>query len=182
MKPSTPPRWRFLKPFPIKDRATGLLYLWRLYLIETPWFGVMLHRIVRPDHDAELHDHPWSFLSLVLRGGYVEELGYTHPPGRAMLSRGAREKAIVEGSFTLDGRTSRNVHGFSFHRAEDLHRIARLHGDRPAWTLVFTGRRRREWGFRVPGYGWIDWRTFLDVRDMERALDAARAAEELAKK
>jgi hypothetical protein len=42
------------------------------WAINTPFGGVKLHHILRSDEDRDCHDHPWSFLSIVLRGGYWE--------------------------------------------------------------------------------------------------------------
>jgi hypothetical protein len=48
-------------------------YLRRWYLIETPWFGLKLHHILRSDQpNRGFHDHPWSFVSFKLRGSYTE--------------------------------------------------------------------------------------------------------------
>ena len=50
----------------------GETYLLRLNLVKTPWFSVMLHWIKRPDPHPDPHDHPVSFLSITVRGGYRE--------------------------------------------------------------------------------------------------------------
>lgn len=54
-------------------------YIVRLHLFKTPWFALCLHWILKPDPEPYHHDHPVSFLSLILRGGYVEQVpdGYT---------------------------------------------------------------------------------------------------------
>src|SRR6185437_13431087 len=51
----------------------GTLYL-RRWLLTPSIFGwrLMLHRIARPDADLTLHDHPWDFATICLRGGYDE--------------------------------------------------------------------------------------------------------------
>jgi hypothetical protein len=33
--------------------------------------GVFLRKMEAPDPGLDLHDHPWSFVSLILKGGYV---------------------------------------------------------------------------------------------------------------
>src|SRR5262245_57492885 len=43
-------------------------YITRLHLIKTPWFAICLHWINKPDAEPYLHDHPVSFLSVILRG------------------------------------------------------------------------------------------------------------------
>lgn len=121
-------------------------YMVRYKLIETPWFAVRVHHILRSDGDRDLHDHPWSFVSIVLRGGYDELTPMTW--------RG--DELIVVATRTI------TAPAVIYHRAEDLHR---LELDRPAWTLVFTGPRRRHWGFQTR-HGWVSWRTYLaDAND-----------------
>lgn len=83
-------RWR-----DIYTPGSSELYLRRLYILRTPWFGLLVNDIRRPDSDRWMHDHPWGFLSLLLRGSYVEET-----PSRV-----------------------RTVRGFNLKRAHDLHRI-----------------------------------------------------------
>ena len=63
-------RWAFFDGLNIG--AEGDPYLDRLRIIQTPWFGVYLHHIHRPDSDPDPHDHPWAFASLVLTGSYRE--------------------------------------------------------------------------------------------------------------
>jgi hypothetical protein len=55
-------RWTFVD--------TG--YITRLHLIKTPWFAVCLHWLNHPDPEPYLHDHPVTFLSVILRGWYEE--------------------------------------------------------------------------------------------------------------
>ena len=123
--------------FPHRDieelGGSGRLYLRRFYLWPSRWFrlGLKLHCIALPDQERALHDHPWAFLSIVLRGGYIEE---------------------------LPGRRFRLVRWFNFKRARDIHRIAYL-SRVPTWTLVFTFGRVREWGFHTAD-GWVPWREY----------------------
>lgn len=139
-------RWAAFKRLDIPDfEHPERTYLRRWRLIETPWFGIKLHHILLPDGDRAFHDHPWSFVSLILKGGYTEETPRSLP-GRPGLLRGP-------GACIFRRRPG------SLHRlaAEDLHRITELHGS--CWTLVINGPRRREWGFVADGT-WTDWRTY----------------------
>lgn len=131
-------RFSFWRWFDIARPGQGV-YLRRLYLISTPWFGVYLHNIRTPDPDLDRHDHPWSFVSWVLRGGYLEEWS---PLGTEV----ARQ---------------RDCPRWSWHRmrAEDAHRIVEVRPD--TWTLVFVGPRRRVWGFYVRDTYWVEWTTYL---------------------
>ena len=73
-------RWAFLHRVDIPDmQDPNATYLTRWRLVECPWFGVYLHAIRIDDSDRHLHNHPWAFCSLVLRGGYVE--AGPHPIG-----------------------------------------------------------------------------------------------------
>jgi hypothetical protein len=67
-----PPRFAIWKKFEIPNFDTEGNYLTRWRIIETPWASLYLHRITTPDSRPTLHDHPWNFTALVLRGGYVE--------------------------------------------------------------------------------------------------------------
>ncbi len=118
------PKWAFMEGFRVPDIEDPTKdYLWRLRLIQTPWFGIYLHKLCGPDARSELHDHPWSFISFVLRGGYTE---------------------FVPGPYYAQSRYVKRVNVKRFNKS--YHWIAEL--DRtPTWTLVFVGRRRRVWGY-----------------------------------
>ena len=133
-------RWVLFERYVVRD-ADGV-YLDRLRIIETPWFRVYFHRILRSDKDRHLHDHPWSFLSIILRGGYWE---HTEP-------RGFRIWAPTERAWKKQWSVIR-------HKATDLHRLELPEGE-SVWTLVFAGRRIREWGFQTEN-GWVPWREYL---------------------
>src|SRR4051812_37025247 len=48
-------------------------YMLRWYLLpRNPWLNLYLHKFLRDDDDRALHDHPWWFVSLMLRGAYYE--------------------------------------------------------------------------------------------------------------
>src|SRR6185369_13137745 len=48
-------------------------YMLRWYLIpRNRRLNIYLHKFMRDDEDRALHDHPWWFISLVLRGAYTE--------------------------------------------------------------------------------------------------------------
>lgn len=128
----------------------GKLYLRRLHLIQVPRLGaVMLHWILRPDPQRDLHDHPVSFLSILLRGYYYED--------RAIPDRGCDEPdapRLVRQQF---------IHFINYVRATDRHRISGL----PlggCLTLVFAGPKVRDWGFWTP-VGFVPWREYNEKGD-----------------
>lgn len=137
-------RWTIAKRVDIEDVAdVGNIYLTRFIIFLCPWFGIYLHKINRPDGDRNLHDHPWSFLAVILKGGYTEEVTKSHPP-----------LGVTERHW---GRWSvhRLTHG-TFHRITYLHRV-------PTWSLCLIGRRRSDWGFYDAELGgWVQWEEYLD--------------------
>lgn len=143
------PMWAFMQRMTIPC-PNGEIYLARIRLIQTPWFGILLHDIYEPDMDRDPHDHPWTFWSLVLRGGYKEML-WSYPNH-------------------LDSWKYRVHSRFSIHRmdTDKAHMITELFG--PTRTLIFHGPRVRKWGFwsRIPGTGetrWIHWKDYIEHRD-----------------
>src|SRR5881392_3402104 len=48
-------------------------YLQRWWLLpRNPVLNVYLHQFLRDDDDRALHDHPWDWCSVLLKGGYCE--------------------------------------------------------------------------------------------------------------
>lgn len=141
--------WGILNRTKIGDGKT--VYIDRLSLITTPWFSIKLHRIYRPDNQRDLHDHPWSFLSLILWGWYEEAV-----PREATCGPCDCEDCKPD-------RATRCVRWFNWKRAEDSHAI-RFVSRKPVWTLVFCGPARRIWGFYTKK-GWVAWNEYdqLDV-------------------
>lgn len=128
-------------------------YMTRWRVISVPWFGLYIHRLSKPDPRPTLHDHPWPFLSLVLRGGYTEDLG-TRAGGAGPSRAGG-----TDAPSPVTGRRQRAWRRGSIHRMRktDAHTITRLHRS-PTWTLVLVGRRHPEpsWGYWDTN-GWTRW-------------------------
>ncbi len=128
-------------------------YMLRWYIIpRNRWLNIYLHKFLRDDEDRALHDHPWWFLSLMIRGRYLEWTPCTdddHP-------------------LATNVGVMRYAPSLAFRRATHTHRIElpkdKAGNIRPTWTLVLTGRRVREWGFHCP-QGWRHWREFLSPKD-----------------
>ena len=134
-------RWAFMKVFDIPDAIEpNKVDLRRWRLIQTPRFALYLHKINLPDRDRPMHDHPFNFWSFILKGGYSERLAIT------------RE---VE-QFTDPTIEYRRWPPMSFHKMPVgmCHNIDVLHAT-PTWSLVFVGRRQQDWGFILPGQGWV---------------------------
>lgn len=108
-------------------RSDGSIYLDRWGIAHERLGRIYLHRMAAPDPGRDLHDHPWTMLSIVLWGGYSELRADTRRPFHERLVRRPRFTAKVM-------------------RLDEAHTIFAL--DRtPTWTLVIGGPRRRAWGF-----------------------------------
>ncbi len=105
----------------------------RRWIVRTPYGTLRVHQFLRPDPDRHRHDHPFDFVSLIVVGGYGEDL-----EGAPLAWHGV-------GSLLI-------------RRAEQAHRIVSV---KPGTTtFVVSGAVRRKWGFWVDGK-WMYWRTYF---------------------
>lgn len=123
--------WTFWKHQSI-TRHTNDPYMDRLVMLRCPWFAVYFHRFLSADDEC-MHDHPWPFISIILRGGYWE--------------------------YTASGKRWYGPGRILFRAAEWVHRVEIVPG-RTTWSLVIAGKRKRDWGFHT-AFGWIDWRKYV---------------------
>lgn len=122
-------RWALLKPTWVPhDAPPDKRLLLRIRVVQTPLFSLFVHYYLRPDPDRDLHDHPYSFFSWIVRGGYTEARVAARPLTHKRWS-------------------------FRYMKAEWPHSILEL-TELPTTTILFVGRRRREWGFYAPT-GWV---------------------------
>lgn len=135
------PRWAFMQRMTIPCE-NGLTYLVRLRLVQTPWFAIYLHDLLEPDSDRDPHDHPWDFISIVLRGGYTERF------------------YDAEGTVGYRGRYQ-SWKRWSAHRmrTRDAHMIVEV--EPRTKTLILTGPRSRTWGFWTDG-GFVPWMEYVE--------------------
>lgn len=99
-----------------------------------------LHRTMRSDRGRDLHDHPWHFVSIILEGGYTEEIEIQSGPNPLHETRRYRAGDIL------------------FRHAEHRHRLE-VEDASECWSLVFTSSHVREWGFWT-AHGFIPWREY----------------------
>lgn len=124
----------------------GSPYLTRWYLIDGRFGGIMLHRFHRSDEDKHLHDHPWNFASVLLWGGYFEEV----------------QCSSLECEWT--GFIWRPPFSVLFRRAGFAHAVRLRPGtEGKVWSLVFKGPQVRRWGFHTEG-GWVHWKAYLNAK------------------
>jgi len=114
-------------------RKPGELYLTRYYIFTSKWVNIAIHKFHISDY-AVHHDHPFNFIAIPLKAGYLEHL----PDGMVLDRRPFQPK---------------------FRTANEFHWV-QLDPERgPVWTLFIYFRRRKDWGF-LTGDGWVDHRTY----------------------
>lgn len=126
----------------IVSRA-GVLHFRRYRLFRTPWCALYLHKICQSDNDLDMHDHPWNFQSLIVKGAYREASKY--PP-----------------NFDYIHLNSYYPGDVVKHQAEDAHKITLI--TNPVWTLVYTTGRSRVWGYQTPK-GWINHEEYRRLKN-----------------
>ena len=136
----------------ILDREGNDPYLHRYYLFQTRWlapifpklsYKIVLHNIVKSDIDG-LHDHPWSWKTRILSGGYWED--------------------------TLEGKFWRSPQdGWRSRSAYDFHRLVldtKKAGKDGTWTLFIMGPKEKEWGFLSKDEEWVHWKIYIENRNL----------------
>lgn len=92
----------------------------RYAVLRTRWFNIYLHQLHAPNWHPECHDHPWGFVAILLRRGYLEQVG---------------EKTYRRRSGSV-----------LFRPATFLHNVITPYGT--SWSLIFTTSKHRDWGFK----------------------------------
>ena len=139
----------------IMDRESKEPYLERYYLFlkdrkKFP-FNAFLHQFLRSDPDT-LHDHPWSYFTLILKGGYWEWIPIISDYVDPIDAQSPGNHQIIG-----ERKVWRGPGHFRISKANSYHRIEVEPGV-DCWTLFMPGIQRREWGF-LTHKNW-DFRTF----------------------
>jgi len=133
----------------VMDRQSDEPYLERYYLFlkdrDRFPFNVFLHKFLKGDPD-DVHDHPWPYATLILKGGYYEWLPQFDSKGNKIA-----EMCVWRGPGS-----------FRVCRANSYHRIE-LDPSVTAWTLFMPGPKKRDWGFLVNNR-WIQHEQYLKER------------------
>jgi hypothetical protein len=149
----------------IHNRNDSNVYLVRMWLSEPKRDeagglesadSLLLHYFCRGDDDASLHDHPWSFETEIIVGGYEEHV----PPFEW-------KPDSVLGPKWDDVIISRRQGDRVAHRADHLHCVGYV--EPGTMTLVRTGERVRAWGFHPPGQPWTPYLDFIAARKPQAA-------------
>jgi hypothetical protein len=133
----------------IMDRVNNepLVTRYYIFLKDRTWFpfNVFLHKFHKGDPD-DVHDHPWPYATLILKGGYYEWTPVFD-----------NDKKMIGEICTWRGPGHFRTCG-----AESYHRIE-LDPSITAWTLFMPGPQKREWGFLVKNK-WVHNDKYLEER------------------
>ena len=100
--------------WPDYDKAEPFMVRYYLLFRKRPkWFpfNILLHKILKSDL-GDLHDHYWSYITIILKGGYWES--------------------------TENGTFWRGPGYIGFRKASDRHSL-KIPKGKPAWTLLLAG-------------------------------------------
>ncbi len=96
---------------------------WEIFSIGN--FSMNIHAIYKADEDRHLHNHPWNFMNIILKGSYIELL----PNGKVRL------KTFLS---------------TSIRKADKFHKIGEV-VSKSVYTLNFMWGKRKDWGYDVNG-------------------------------
>lgn len=85
-------------------------------------FSIRIHHFLRSEPIRHQHDHAWDFITIILKGGYID----VSPSGIDKLKTGA----------------------IRYRKAEHIHNVV-LPKTTDCWTLLIAFKPRRNWGFWV---------------------------------
>jgi hypothetical protein len=133
----------------IMDRIDNEPYLERYYPLfntrQHVGFNIYIHKFLKGDPD-DVHDHPWSYATFILAGGYYEWVPVFNTLGEKI----------------NEIRYWRGPGHFRICRPDSYHRVELKEGV-TAWTLFIPGPHKRQWGFLVDNK-WIHNDNYLARR------------------
>jgi hypothetical protein len=99
------------------------------WVLQKLGIAARVHHILRSDLGRDPHDHPWPYLTVILKGGYFEQRFDDH-------------------GFLID-TVWHGPGSVLFRRANSWHKLIVPEGE-TAWTLFITGKKSQTWGFNTP--------------------------------
>ena len=120
-----------------------LPYLVRFTFLRTPWFQILFHKFLISDDDC-LHDHPWPFITCLLRGGYYEWSVLKEQTPPVDMGNVVAVKVGYDGH--LHVKRKYKAGSILYRPATYKHRVELIQGT-PAYSMVLTTKPVRPWGF-----------------------------------
>jgi hypothetical protein len=124
-------RWRER----LKHQGKEYLHRWTFVCFG---FSLRVHHWIGSDVGPHLHDHPFNFISILLKGQYIN------------ITPNARRE--------LEAPAIWYANGVAKHRLEIP--------EGGAWTILLCGRPYRKWGFYVNNHKWRPLRYFSKFKHL----------------
>lgn len=141
-------RWlnrTFAKEDLSRKKDGSYLIRWVLWRSPRTERALYIHKLVGEDDSAAPHTHPGRFISVGLRGAYVDY--YLAPSGMTLLE-------------VYNAPWIREFPPTHAHRLRPL-------GLSPCWTLVYRGNTTHDWGFIDSDGSWYHWEDWLEMKAEE---------------
>lgn len=124
----------------------------RFQLLKSRWLNIYLHKLNAPNWHPDCHDHPWGFVAILLKGGYLERVACPFQGGH---------EPDEECGFIRD--MPRRPGSILWRPATFIHNVITPYGT--SWSIIFAGPKSREWGFKpcdrpaAPTVQWYKYRS-----------------------
>jgi hypothetical protein len=99
-----------------------------------------------------MHDHPWNFISIPLRGGYSE-------------------KYIKSPFFSKELSQINRAGKFVYHHFNDAHKITILPNTKYLLSIVIAWGKYVKWGYRIKtntGYEWVEAKEYRKLKRLNK--------------
>lgn len=116
-------------------------------------YAARVHQILTSDKDEDYHNHPWPFITIILRGGYWEL--------RPVFDD-------YTGDIIGETRTWKGPGSILIRSENDYHKVELPEG-KDSWSLFIMGAYKHVWGYLVPrkrvhyddlGTEFVPWREY----------------------
>lgn len=137
------------------------------------WMAARVHVIKRGDADRHLHDHPWSYVTLILDGSYTEVTHHDYHIRASNWRRNEGNGGRRESSMTLNKEMKRWEVRIKYSAGDVIRRKAgfahrlEVEEGKSATTLFMMGNYQNKWGFFTPE-GKVYWRDYLSAEDVTK--------------
>lgn len=135
-------RWRE----PLGLQECPYMYRW---VCNLGLFSVRLHHWLRSDDKRFFHDHPWVFLSIIIKGGYTDVSSVGWYRGNVPITMQAKYGYLVHKDGEILEKDEVTAGAIRFRGANHSHYVEVPKGG--CWSLLLCGPPVRKWGFWIKG-------------------------------
>lgn len=130
----------------VEGTGCGPVSVWHrpvAWFLQRLGIAIRIHHILRSDRGDAFHDHPWPYLTILLKGAYCE----VKPVFRDGIYEGNDANIYCAGQILV-------------RRSNSWHRLV-LFDNESCWTLFITGRKQQRWGFLSHPDAKTYWREYV---------------------